>query len=414
MQGINVIGHLKSSAGLGHTTRMFIQLLQRKGFDVAAFEVDGDASSEVADRPDCTIADSPDQLPFDRNLVIASLDRLPKLWVKRAPRLRAPRMRNAGLLFWELPVLPPAWVPSLRPFDVVLAPSEFVRQAVEAALPSTPTLFVEHPIPRTLKLTDRAATRRSLGLPDEATVFCASFDPRSSLSRKNPTGALRAWRRAFPSDPDVRLVIKSNGDPGLAGAHPDALEIAAAAAADERIVVVSQRLEHADVMALFACCDVFISLHRSEGLGLVPMEAMALGKVVVATGYSGNMTFMNEQNSAPVDYRLVEARGDSFHSRRFAGAGAVWAEPDLDHAAMLLQGFAHQRERREAVGRQASDDIRRRQDTAWEGDAIERMAALLDAAPARRDPLLSILAQELFDPTLRGNNVSALRRRWQG
>ena len=50
-----------------------------------------------------------------------------------------------------------------------------------------------------------------------------------------------------------------------------------------------------DVLALMEACDVYVSLHRSEGLGLAMAEAMLMGKPVVATGYSGNTEFMNEE-----------------------------------------------------------------------------------------------------------------------
>jgi glycosyltransferase involved in cell wall biosynthesis len=53
---------------------------------------------------------------------------------------------------------------------------------------------------------------------------------------------------------------------------------------------------------------VFVSLHRAEGFGLVNAEAMARGKVVIATAWSGNMDFMSASNSLPVDY-LRPAQG---------------------------------------------------------------------------------------------------------
>ena len=64
-------------------------------------------------------------------------------------------------------------------------------------------------------------------------------------------------------------------------------------------------LPPADMSGLMAAADIVLSLHRSEGFGLVPAEAMQLGKPVVATGWSGNMDFMNARNSAPVSYSLV-------------------------------------------------------------------------------------------------------------
>ena len=55
--------------------------------------------------------------------------------------------------------------------------------------------------------------------------------------------------------------------------------------------------------ALFARADCYVSLHRSEGFGLTLAESMALGKPVIATGYSGNTDFMTPANSYLVDWR---------------------------------------------------------------------------------------------------------------
>lgn len=55
-------------------------------------------------------------------------------------------------------------------------------------------------------------------------------------------------------------------------------------------------------------CDLvicYVSLHRAEGLGLGLAEAMYLGRAVISTGYSGNLEFMNENNSLLVAYGLV-------------------------------------------------------------------------------------------------------------
>ena len=60
--------------------------------------------------------------------------------------------------------------------------------------------------------------------------------------------------------------------------------------------------------ALFARADCYVSLHRAEGFGLTLAEAMALGKPVIATGFSGNTDFMTPANSYLVDWKLTQRR----------------------------------------------------------------------------------------------------------
>ena len=411
--GVNVVGHLSSSAGLGNTTRIFIDLLRTRGHPVAGFDIEAYADEVRPPLADGMLVRDVRQLPFDHNLVIASIDRLPQLWLRHARNLAEPRFRNAALLFWELPVIPPAWIPALAMFDVMLTSSQYVRQAFEGAVPDVPTLHAEHPLPLEVHDVDRTAVRAKFGIPAQSIAFCCSFDPRSGFARKNPLGAIKAWLRAFPERRDVCLVVKSNGPP-VSDDH-EVSEILSHVERDPRIVWLPNRLKHVEVMALFTSCDIFVSLHRSEGLGLVPMEAMSLGKLVIATGYSGNMTFMTEQNSLPVPYRLVAPRNDrSFLTRGFAGPNASWAEPDLEQAAALMRMAADDPELARRLGEQARRDIALRQKTAWQGRYIDDMTRLLDAStrqPLRVGLRRRILMNEVIDPTLARKNVSALLHR---
>ena len=105
--------------------------------------------------------------------------------------------------------------------------------------------------------------------------------------------------------------------------------------------------------ALFASADCYVSLHRSEGLGLGMAQAMYLGKPVIATGYSGNLEFMNSDNSLLVDYTMTELDDDAGAYER----GSRWAEPDVEHAATLMRWVYEHREGR-ALGARAAASIR--------------------------------------------------------
>jgi glycosyltransferase involved in cell wall biosynthesis len=212
--------------------------------------------------------------------------------------------------------------------------------------------------------------RAAFGLPERAVIVLASFSLASSFARKNPLGAIAAFRAAFGDRPDRLLLLKI----GKPEHYPDDLAaIRHAAAGAANIRVETRRFGDAERHALTACADIVLSLHRAEGFGLVPAEAMLLGKPVVATGWSGNMDFMNADSAALVDYRLVAAadpRGV------YAVRGAMWAEPDPGAAAALLVELADDPARRAALGARGQAMAQARLGTA-------RLAAALAAIGLR-------------------------------
>src|SRR5436305_469366 len=99
------------------------------------------------------------------------------------------------------------------------------------------------------------------------------------------------------------------------------------------IHVIDRSLTGDEKDALMAACDCYVSLHRSEGFGLTLAEAMAMGKPLIGTGYSGNVDFMNEDNSFLVDYEMtLVGPGCEIYPPE-----AEWAEPSVGHAAELMR-----------------------------------------------------------------------------
>ena len=119
---------------------------------------------------------------------------------------------------------------------------------------------------------------------------------------------------------------------------------------------------------MLAACDCYVSLHRSEGFGLTPAEAMYLGKPVIATGYSGNLDYMTPENSYLVDYELQRiGRGNSPYP-----ADGEWADPDIDHAARLMREVVEDPLAAERRGQQAAADIRAGYSPDAAGETMER------------------------------------------
>ena len=84
------------------------------------------------------------------------------------------------------------------------------------------------------------------------------------------------------------------------------------------------------------------------------IEAMALGKPVIATNYSGNTTFMNNNNSGLVDYTLTATGNKLFMTDSFS---STYAEPNIEDAITLMQKIHNDPAYRTGIANQAQLDI---------------------------------------------------------
>ena len=177
-----------------------------------------------------------------------------------------------------------------------------------------------------------------------------SASPTTRSSSWRASTCTRRWReriRAPPSRPS-RALFPSPSDAGsrlvmkvlnLEG-HPDVARWLRSAVAAVDGVLIDADLEHGELIDLFTCADAYVSLHRSEGFGFGMAEAMALGKPVIATAYSGNLDFQTAANCCPVSYHVREITGDDHvYNEGIADVyerGAMRADPDIDQAARWM------------------------------------------------------------------------------
>src|SRR5262249_47866573 len=122
------------------------------------------------------------------------------------------------------------------------------------------------------------------------------------------------------------------------------------AAGELPIRIIDANLSRTEMYSLLSICDAYVSLHRSEGFGLGMAEAMALGKPVIGTNWSGNTDFMRPDNSYPVPYQLVEIsaqhhRFQESHKVLYIPGSNEWAEPSIEAAVEIMrQVFENPRE----------------------------------------------------------------------
>ncbi|MCU0608413.1 MAG: glycosyltransferase family 4 protein [Chitinispirillaceae bacterium] len=376
MAGVNLIGFASANIGLGIAARNTARLLVSAGYDVSIADLKLDAGRSDQDHDlDHLMVSGTAHLKHPVTLFHLNPPLLGKIRKEFAAQLT--ESASVCVPFWELPVLPPFWIADLLPMEVVLCPSRFIGNAVRDGMGAAAPAIVHYPQTAFLPENHRA-DRARFALPEQGTLFIASFDLSSDIFRKNPWAAIEAFTAAFGPDDDVRLVIKVNNSHLPSAPAEQLARLRKHAAADRRILVRDERLSYEEIISLYESCDVYVSLHRSEGLGLGLMEAMLLKKPVIATAWSGNMDFMNDENSCLVDYTLVPVESPLYRSM-LSGGSALWADPVIERAAAWMRTLHENPELRGEKGDAARTAMTARQHVCEQGKVFETMISVLNA-----------------------------------
>ena len=382
-EGVNVVGYLSSERGVGEVARQMLAALRSR--DIAAAGID--TPTEPAEIEKQLLKVRPADHPYDYNLICVNADMTPAVTAALGRSFFEGR-RTAGLWFWEVSEFPDYWRKSFDEVDEVWVATEHIADALRS-LTTKPVRTVRVPLtPGPVG----AMSRAELGLP-EGFTFLFVFDYRSVFRRKNPLGLVHAFKEAFPAGEGPSLVIKS-----ICGDEfpSDRAELVEAIADRPEIHLVEDTVPVEAKNAMIANCDCYVSLHRSEGLGLTMAEAMYFGRPVIATAYSGNLDFMTEDNSFLVPYTNAKIGP---HADPYPPDGE-WAEPDLAAAAAMMRGVVADPEAAAARARRAAIDIRHTH-------SPEAAAASIEArvAEGRTDELIGRLTD--FDSP-RGDHLRHL------
>lgn len=349
-----LVGHPFAPIGRGEDIRTSLRCFHAAGLDAAVYDLSG--SRETADPgfDGNVAAHLVGSLSPDLNIFYLNGDEILKYLDPIRKRLPAGAY-NIVCPQWELGAYPKEWGEQLDYFNEVWAASRFVFECLRA---SADVRVVYLPLSVQVELASFLG-RRYFQLPESAYLFFFCFDLSSFIDRKNPFAVVQAFERVCDARPkeNIGLVIKLHGAERAAKGETVAGQFLAQINQSwtrDRIVVIDGVLTDNEIKNLIRCCDCFVSLHRSEGFGRAMAEAMFLGKPVVATAYSGNLDFMNEDNSCLVRYDLTDVGKDRYPFWQ----NQVWAEPDIDHAAALMLNLLDEQDYGRALGRTASRFIR--------------------------------------------------------
>ena len=341
--GINLFGYFSASLGLGQGVRLYADALELSNIPYTLIDVrlspdTPTASSELQKR----LADAP---IYSMNVIHINPDML-ALVHRLLPKSYWDRRYNIGVWLWELERIPPSWREYFKFFDEIWAPSAFIRDAIarDTALPV-------HVVPYGITApTAPGVTREYFHLPKDAFLVLCMFDLNSFASRKNPLASVRAYFEAFDGeDAYTHMVIKVHH-----ASDDDIKMLNRLTKNNKNVTIINQELDKPAVNSLIQCCDVLISLHRSEGFGLIMAEAMYLGVPVVATNWSANVDFMSPETACMVDYSLIPTDGMYLYGQK----DQRWADADIAQAAQYLRRLYREPEYRKHIAQAGKDSIR--------------------------------------------------------
>lgn len=244
----------------------------------------------------------------------------------RLPEL-AP-MRTIGICVWENETLPDAYKEALRLVREIWTPSHF---SLSSILPHFPHARLLPHVVRRVPVTkdDLEYAGRLLGDGTGGATFLCIVDMANP--RKNGEALLRIFSRLRAECGDaVRLVLKQ-------------YRLSTDLSSLPGVVSINESLTDGQIAALHILSDAYVSAHHAEGWGLGLSQAMAYGKPVIATGYSGNMEYMNRHNSYPVEYTMAPVSRSILERLSLFSEGMSWAEVDEHRFTACMRRVAERR-----------------------------------------------------------------------
>lgn len=333
-----IVSFFQSGVGIGEAARKQIDSLRQAGKKPALYDVSEIFSINDLSNPNY---ENSEHLPSDGPILLHVNSPEAGLALKHLGRKIVAGRPIIGFWYWELDKQPRDWWRAYQYLTELWTPSEYVADVFRENSP-IPVRTV--PIPVSAPQ-NAGHDRANFGLDEDICLYLCMADCRSDLNRKNIGGCIEAFKIALGNCEKAQLLVKVHH---AAHAPETFAKITHQADEVDNIRIMPDLLTREEIGDLIRCCDVFVSLHRSEGFSLPLAEAMMLGKPVIATAYSGNMTFMNDQVAKLVNYELQPVNTQS-HAYQHTPS-ARWAEPDLHHAAEAMRELFDSEELRQDLG----------------------------------------------------------------
>lgn len=314
--GVNVIGYTDGEFGLGEAVRLNLKAMDAAGLPYTKIDYlklkNGNVNEDV--------------FKYNINLIQLSLYDVSVFFAGLKTNSFLNRY-NILFLVWESEYVPDEIQKTLHLFNEIWTPSGYCSEIFKKYFLG-PIMTVPHPVE--IELFPLVNTGFLNKYDDKKYSFLFIFNFGSSIIRKNTLFLIQSFVKAFPSETDVELIIKCSN----AKKYPDDYALLInEIGGRSNIKVVDINLEKNELNHFIKQCDCYVSLHHSEGFGLTLAEAMCMGKPTIATNYSGNLEFMNDNNSFLVDYVINSIENPDVNFCE----NTIWADPLLEDSVEKMR-----------------------------------------------------------------------------
>lgn len=320
-EGINLIGNIKGSSGLGQSARLLANALEATKYPI---DIVQHSISDMLNNSDSTYDEKlVESGKYGINIFHINMHEF-ALAFSQLGRDKWDKHYNIAFWLWELEEFPDEWVDCINVLDEIWTPAEFVSESIRKKT-DKPVYTIPYHVTAPI---DEKYDREYFGLPKDKFLFLMLFDSGSMIERKNPKAVIDAYKLAFDKQDDAGLVIKMNGYN-----EADVKYLQSQLDGYENIHIITESFSKVEVNSLIRCVDVVVSLHRAEGFGLVLAEAMLNETPCIATNWSANTEFMNEDVACMVDYELIEIEKQIGPY----APGNYWADANIKQAAKYMR-----------------------------------------------------------------------------
>lgn len=318
--GVNYFADFNAVTGIGEAVRGNVSALSLQGVNVKKIHI------PLSENQYPFLNDFDSTPEYDINIFHHNPGFQFKKILKKYPPTFFKNKYNIAYWAWETDIFPKRFHAYLDLIDEIWVPSTFVKKSI-AKVTDKPICVIPHQIEIE---NDDSICFNALNLPEDSFVFLNVFDYGSTIARKNTLELIETFKQSFNETENVWLVLKALPNSSFSR---DMYLVHTAISNHQRIILIEDILKQNELMALKKRCQVYISMHCAEGFGINLAQAMLLGKPVIATGYSGNMDFMNHENSFPIPFKLSKIKSSS----KTFSPKTIWAYPDMLEAGKIMR-----------------------------------------------------------------------------